>query len=138
VPRRDQLHDACKQALIKDGWTITDDPLVLEWGSKDLFVDLGAERLLAAEKGTAKIAVEIKGFGGRSDTADLEQALGQYLLYRAVLARTESERVLYLAVPQSALTDTFSESLGRLVIEQYQLRLIAFEPSTAEVKSWQH
>ena len=28
-----------------------DDPFVLQWGPKDLFVDLGAERLLAAAKG---------------------------------------------------------------------------------------
>src|SRR2546430_4279121 len=51
-----------KQALIKDGWTITDDPLSLPWGSTTLKVDLGAERLIGAEKGTQKIAVEVKSF----------------------------------------------------------------------------
>jgi hypothetical protein len=138
MPRRDKFHQACKDALIKDGWTITHDPLMIEWGKKDLFVDLGAERLLAAEKGTQKIAVEIKGFEGHSETNDLENALGQYLLYRAILSQTEQDRVLYLAVPEEVLLDTFMESIGKLVAQQYALKILAFEPSTAEVKQWIH
>jgi XisH protein len=55
MPRRDIIHQAVKNALIKDGWTITADPYLLEYGAEDLFVDLAAERLLAAERGTAKI-----------------------------------------------------------------------------------
>ena len=45
MPARDFYHDVVKLALIADGWTITHDPFVLQWGSKDLFVDLGAEPL---------------------------------------------------------------------------------------------
>jgi XisH protein len=62
MPARDRYHDHVKAALIKDGWIITHDPLRLHWGVKDMYVDLGAERLLAAEKGTRKIAVEVKSF----------------------------------------------------------------------------
>ncbi len=39
-----------RRALERDGWTITHDPLRLRWGAKDLYVDLGAEQILAAEK----------------------------------------------------------------------------------------
>jgi hypothetical protein len=50
-------HDAVGQALTADGWTITGDPLRVSYGGRDLFVDLGAERLtLAAEKAGKKIA----------------------------------------------------------------------------------
>ena len=76
MPARDKYHDCVCKALIKDGWTITSDPYTLKWGTKDLFVDLGAERVLAAQKGAEKIAVEIKSFIGQSEMADLEQALG--------------------------------------------------------------
>ena len=76
MPARDHFHDACTAALIKDGWTITNDPYSLRWGGRDLFVDLGAERLVAAERGTERIAVEVKSFLGPSEMADLEQALG--------------------------------------------------------------
>lgn len=49
MPRKDAIHDAVKTALTKDGWQVTDDPLFLEHGDDDMYVDLGAERLLAAE-----------------------------------------------------------------------------------------
>ena len=62
MPAKDIYHDAAKNALIKDGWTITNDPYVVSIGKKDLLVDLGAEKLLSAEKGNQKIAVEIKSF----------------------------------------------------------------------------
>lgn len=52
MPAKDIYHDAVKNALIKDGWIITDDPLHLKWGQKDMYVDLGAKQLLAAELGT--------------------------------------------------------------------------------------
>ena len=44
MPMKDVFHEPVKQALIKDGWTITDDPLVIKLQDSDmnLFVDLGA------------------------------------------------------------------------------------------------
>lgn len=59
---KDKFHDAVKNALIKEEWTITDDPLFLQFGGVDLFVDLGAEKMIAAQKGNHRIAVEIKSF----------------------------------------------------------------------------
>ncbi|NEQ24703.1 MAG: hypothetical protein F6K28_37470 [Microcoleus sp. SIO2G3] len=81
MPARDLYHVNFKNALMRDGWTITHDPLILKLGKKDLYVDLGAMQLLAAKKAERKIAVEIKSFTGRSDVDDLEKALGQYVLY---------------------------------------------------------
>jgi XisH protein len=61
MPAKNLYHDAVVAALIADGWTITDDPLTLSFGGKDLFVDLGAERpTLAAEKAGRNIAVEVQ------------------------------------------------------------------------------
>ena len=57
MPARDIYHDNFKNALIKDGWIITHDPYMLKWGLKDLYIDLGAQKLLAAEKQEQKIAV---------------------------------------------------------------------------------
>ena len=64
MPARDLYHNIVKRALIKDGWTITHDPYTLSFGQKDVFVALGAERPIAAEKGDEKIAVEVKTFEG--------------------------------------------------------------------------
>ncbi len=87
--------------MIADGWTITHDPFVLKWGTKDLFVDLGAERLLAADKAGQKIAVEVKSFSGASEINDLEKALGQFILYHDVLGESEPHRRLYLAIAKA-------------------------------------
>ncbi len=92
MPARDAYHGAVRNALVRDGWTITHDPFRLSFGGRDVFVDLGAERVLAAEKAGRRIAVEIKGFTGASRVADLEQALGQLVLYRAILAEREPDR----------------------------------------------
>ena len=64
MPQYDLYHDAVKQALIKDGWTITDDPFIIEFKGLRLYVDLGAERTIAAERGEQKIVVEVKSFSG--------------------------------------------------------------------------
>lgn len=74
---RDIFHEVVKEALIKDGWTITDDPLTLlnrvEGG---LMTDLGAEKIIAAEKGLIKIAVEVKSFLNPSIVHDFLLATG--------------------------------------------------------------
>ena len=60
---KDKFHDAVKQGLEKDGWKITHDPLRIEFGEEDkIQIDLGAEKVLGAEKSGQKIAVEIKSF----------------------------------------------------------------------------
>lgn len=87
MARKDIYHDTVIEALDKDDWKITDDPfrIRLSVGRKRLKMDLAAERLISAEKGTRKIVVEVKSFIGRSDIKDLQQALGQYVMYHQVL-----------------------------------------------------
>lgn len=88
MPARDIYHDTVKHALIKDSWTITHDPSRIRLArGRNLFVDLGAERLLAAERGPEKIAVEVKSFTRASDMKDLEEAVGQFVLYAHLLKR---------------------------------------------------
>ncbi|MGH7966823.1 MAG: XisH family protein [Candidatus Binatia bacterium] len=136
MPAKDIYHDTVRNALLKDGWHITHDPLVLKWGDKDLFIDLGAERLLAAEKNQQKIAVEIKSFTGPSDMADLERALGQYVVYHDVLAEREPERRLYLAVPEETWLELFEEPIGQLLLKNERARLLVFDPLQEEIRRW--
>ena len=51
---RDIFHDAVKIALERDNWQITHDPLALEFGLGSSYVDLGAERIIAAERKNEK------------------------------------------------------------------------------------
>ncbi len=102
MARRDKIHNSVKTALIRDGWHITHDPLILSYaGDRDVFADLGAEKLFAAEKNERKIAVEIKSFLGASAIRDFQHALGQCEMYQAILEQIEPERRVYLAVGES-------------------------------------
>ena len=136
MPAKDIYHDAVKNALIKDGWKITDDPLILSIGKKDLFIDLGAEKLIAAEKDQQKIAVEIKSFLGNSQVNDLENALGQYILYYEVLLAKQDERVLYLAIKESAYQEIFEEPIGKILLNRKIIKLLVFEPRKERILQW--
>ncbi len=136
MPARDTYHDSIKNALIKDGWTITHDPLRLQWGVKDMYVDLGAEKIVAAEKAGRQIAVEVKSFGGASEINDIQNALGQYMVYRSVMARTEPDRTLYLAIHKEVFLDVFEEPLGHLLRDDYQVLLIVFDEQAEVILKW--
>lgn len=136
MPKRDIYHQAVKSALLKDGWTITHDPFTLPFGVHNLYVDLGAERIVAAERAGEQIAVEIKSFVGASEVADLEQALGQYLLYRSLLQRKEPARMMVLAVPLETFESILSTDLGRAVREDYAPAILVFDPKGEVIQQW--
>jgi hypothetical protein len=136
MPAKDIYHNTLKNALTKDGWTITHDPLRLPWGPKDLYVDLGAEHLLGAAQGERKIAVEIKSFVGPSLVTDLEHALGQYILYHDIMTHVEPDRELYLAIRRTIFLDLFAEPIGRVLLDNRRLKLIVFDPRTEVVVQW--
>ena len=136
MPAKDIYHNAVKNALIQEGWIITNDPLHLKWGQKDMYVDLGAKQLLAAEQGTRKIAVEIKSFVSPSEMADLKDAIGGFVLYRAVMSRLEPDRILYLGVRDTVFTDLFEEPIGKLLRESENLNLLVFNSDTERITQW--
>lgn len=131
------FHDAVKRALEKDGWTITDDPLFLRFGGLEMYIDLGAERIFAAERNDEKIAVEVKSFLGPSATTEFNAALGQFLKYQLSLEQVEADRLLYLAVPSDTYRDFFTLELPRLLIQRYQVRLIVYDPEEEVITQWQ-
>jgi len=136
MPAKDIYHHTVRTALEKDGWTITNDPLTLEIGDRSLFVDLGAEKILAAEKQGRKIAVEVKSFLNVSPVKDLEEALGQYIVYEDILELSEPERNIYLAVREEVYLDIFSEPLGQVLLRKKRLKLIVFDSSREIIIRW--
>lgn len=136
MPAKDIYHDTVKNALIKDGWTITHDPLRLRWGTDLLYVDLGAERLLTATKKDQRIAVEVKSFASPSNIADLENALGQYILYQNIIEEIEPDRTLYLAVHEEVFLTVFEESLGKMIIHKNHINLLIFSRTEEVILKW--
>ena len=136
MPAADIIHNAVKNALIKDGWTITADPLTLTYEGVDVYADLAAERTIAAERAGNKIAVEIKGFRGRSPIHDLEVALGQYEIYRSFLELLEPERQVYLAISDKVYATLFRLKAVQMIVRRNKLALVVVNIETEEVKSW--
>jgi hypothetical protein len=136
MPAKDIYHNAVKNALKKENWYITNDPFILKWGARDLYIDLGAQKLIAAEKSGQKIAVEVKSFIGASPVADLENALGQYILYYDILSRLEPERRLYLAIRQETYSELFQEPIGKILIENQRLCLLVFDSEREVIREW--
>lgn len=134
---KDTFHDAVKHALEKEGWIVTDDPLFLRFGGLEMYIDLGAERILAAERNGEKIAVEIKSFIGPSGTTEFSTALGQFLKYQLALEEEQPDRMLYLAIPWDAYRTFFSLELPRRLIERHQVHLIVYEPEEEAIVKWQ-
>lgn len=136
MPQRDRDHDNLRNALVNDGWTITDDPLSMRVGRDSVFVDLGAEKLLIAEKENRKIAAELKTFAGASEVRELEQAFGQYFVYQAVMQVIQPDRTLYLAISQTVYEDVFGVDLGNLLLKTYQPNMIIFDPEKEVIVQW--
>ncbi|MBO1071033.1 MAG: fatty-acid synthase [Dolichospermum sp. DEX189] len=136
MPAKDIYHDSVRKSLEKDDWIITDDPLTLKIGKKDIFIDLAAEKLLAAEKQGKKIAVEVKSFIGLSEVEDLKNALGQYILYEKILERIESDRVLYLAIRDTVFYKIFTEEIGKILLEDNTIKLIVFDSQEEKITQW--
>lgn len=133
---KDIFHDAVKEALQKEQWVITDDPLKFKFGDVNFRVDLGAEKIIAAEKAGKKIAVEIKSFLNPSAITDFYSALGQFLSYRLALQANEPERILYLAIPLDAYKTFFQLEFSQTAIQQYQILLIVYDPVNEVVVQW--
>lgn len=104
---RDIFHQNVKEALIKDGWTITHDPYELEIGSPDYEIDLGAEKIIAAQRGVDIIAVEVKSFISRSVGYEFHQAVGQYRNYKSALNDLDPNRLIFWLF-QKRFTNLFS------------------------------
>jgi XisH protein len=136
MPALDLYHNNVKQAPIKDGWSITHDPLHLRWGRKDMYVDLGAKRPIVAERFEEKIAVEVKSFLGESEMQSFRDAVGQFAIYRAVLRRTYPEYILYLAIRDIVYTSFFEEPIGQILIEDENLKLIVFNTEQEVIILW--
>jgi XisH protein len=136
MPARDLFHDAVRQALIKQQWIITADPLIIKIEEVQLDIDLAAERILAAEKSKRKIAVEIKSFLRTSAITDFHVALGQFLNYRLGLQMTEPDRTIYLAVPFETFTTFFQQRFVQEAVKTYQLKLVVYNPNKEEIVEW--
>lgn len=94
------------------------------------------DRSLAAERGSQKIAVEIKTFLRPSFVRELENALGQYILYRNLLSVTDPERELYLAVSDRIYNNFFQKKASQFIVNQNQILIVVVEIQSEVISQW--
>ncbi|WP_088889789.1 XisH family protein [Leptolyngbya ohadii] len=136
MSKRDDLHFPLRRTLEKDGWTITDDPLILVLEQTLLKADLGAEKFFTAEKQGRKIAVEVKDFDAPSVISELEKTMGQLQLYQWALEEQDAERQLYLAVSQEIYLKHFQKPIFQLAVRRNRINLLVYEPIAEEILQW--
>ncbi len=97
---------------------------------------MGAERVIAATKGTEKIAVEIKTFIGQVLQEEFYKALGQFDNYFFALSEIEPDRRLVLAVPTDAYQIFFQRLFVKKIIQKKGISIIVYNPQTNTIEQW--
>ncbi|EAW35996.1 element excision factor XisH family protein [Lyngbya sp. PCC 8106] len=136
MPRLDLYHNVVRAALVKDGWTITHDPFTIVFEDLTVYADLGAEKMIAAQKSGEKIAIEIKVFRSPSPVTELERAIGQYYLYLTFINQQEPDRNLYLAVPKRTYDNFFQRPSIQMFLKERQIPFFVFNPEREEIVKW--
>lgn len=135
---KDIYHQLVREALEKEGWTITHDPYTLNKkiiGAK-LEIDLGLEKVIVAEKDAKKIAVEVKSFLNDSLIHEFHAVVGQYFNYIIGLELLDAERELFLAMPNKVYLELTKIEIFNLSVAKLQMKIITFDSHNPLIISW--
>lgn len=133
MPAKDHYHGAVVRALLKAGWSITEEQASIVLRGRRLWVDIRAEQ--ADEQ--IEILVEVKGFENMPSPIEyLAAVVGKYVLYQAALDLLQDNTPLYLAAPVMAYNGILSEEIARQIVERDSIRLLIFDPEAEEIVQW--
>ena len=67
---------------------------------------------------------------------DLEDAVGQFVLYAHLLKRSDAERVPVSGGARRARRNVFEEEAGQVMLEDGVVRLFSFDPDQEAIVQW--
>jgi len=135
MPTIDKYQNIVVSALQKAGWRVDENPYYIRLDRRAVFVDLSAQRT-DEDAHQQIIILEVKGFEGRSPVHDLEEAVGQYVTYRALLEESGVNNPLYLAVPVAAFEGILNESIGQVIRRRLRVKIMVFDIGSEEIIQW--
>ena len=134
---RDLFHYIVKEALIKDGWTITHDPYPLHSRKEGgLSTDIGAEKIILAENNLNKIAVEVKSFVHMSILHEFLKASGQYHSYSKIIGKNDPQRLLYVAMPTFVYYRIIQYDWVVEVMADLKMKVILYNTEKIIIEEW--
>ncbi|MDF5732584.1 MAG: XisH family protein [Rhizonema sp. PD38] len=136
MPAKDIFHSIVKNALTKDGWLVTDEQFFIRSGGVEIYIGIGSEKIIVAERGSEKIAVEVKSFLSYSTISEFHTAVGQFINYRSILSEEQPERIFYLAIPIDTYESFFRLPFTKKIVQQYQISLIVYESEEEAIVKW--
>lgn len=98
---------------------------------------MGAEKLIVAERGTEKIAVEVKSFLTASKIYKFYEALGQYISYDIGIGLQEPDRQLYLAIPEKVYEQLMEYTTVPMALKREKVKVIVVDPITETITKWE-
>jgi hypothetical protein len=128
VAALDLCQPSAIRALTKSGWQVDAHPRRLRTERRVILIDLVAER------GGRRIYVEVKCFADVTYADEQYRAIGQYLVYRAVLSIVHDDTPLYLTIPVT-MYEKMDTVLCHL-IEEYKIKYVLFDEVQDTIRSW--
>jgi hypothetical protein len=135
MPSFDKCHEQVIRALQNDGWRISEQQVPMKFDRRRVFIDLLATH--GANGSRQEMAlIEVKCFSDPQNTShEIYTAIGQYILYRAMLRELEVEIPLYLSVPEGIFNDIFDVVVHRAITES-QIKSVVINLDKERVVRW--
>ena len=100
-----------------------------------VFVDLLATRGTNGSRQEIAL-VEVKCFPDPQNTSqEIYTAVGQYIIYRAMLRELELDIPLYLSIPEAIFNDVF-DVIVRRAIQENQIKLVIVNLDEEKIVRW--
>lgn len=137
MPRKDTFHQTVKEALEKDNWVITHDPLFVPTeGGNNFFIDLGSEKIVGIKKEGRQIAVEIKSFDENNPMYDFYEILGQFLIYNIALSEQFLHWELFIAMSKTGYYKLKEAPIFNKAMQQFNMQFIIIDKVSKTIIEW--
>ena len=135
MPAIDSCQPQVIRALEKDGWNVETNSGRFRKDNRAIVIDIRANY---GSNGQSRqiLLVEVKCFADSSEyTRDLYVAIGQYVVYQAMLNELKNSTSLYLAIPLRAYDDLFDGVIQR-AINDVKIKIIVVDIEREEIVQW--